>query len=185
MRIRCCKRCSKAFETERRSVYVCPECSSTSHRDTIIRDRTCLICGAVFQSTPNAKYCPTCRVEKQRENNVKNKRNGVARPIGSEDICIRCGSRYIVTGSAQKWCKACSAEGHKEVQRAYHSAYRTSHKEQIAAYAALMRENIKYCVVCGKVFGGRGPSVTCSDECAAIQLQRRIERKKRKRSGCD
>lgn len=173
MRFKRCKKCGKNFENTRRGAYLCLECSAASRKEHYIKNRTCLVCGGAFPGPPAARYCPSCRDDHLRELQSKCKRANTTRPIGSKDICIRCGAQYIVTGSSQKWCKSCAAEGRKEAQHAYARAYRAAHKAHIAAYAAAMRVDNKSCVICGRAFGGRGPAVTCSDACAREQLHRR------------
>ena len=176
MRIRHCKKCGITFATDRRKVYLCPACSSVAFREHYIKDRICIVCKKTFPGNPSSKYCPACLVDHKREMNRKFKRTGMGRPIGSEDICISCGSKYIVTGSKQKWCKACAASAAKAARRAYDRKYRESNREYIDSYYAAMRVDSKACVVCGRPFGGRGPTVTCSDACAKEQLRIRQKR---------
>lgn len=184
MRIRVCKRCEKHFEVEGRTVNYCPECSETVRREGYIKPRKCKICGVVFQGNPRAEYCAACLPEHRRQMNAKRRRVGTSRPIGSEDICLNCGQRYTVTSGTQKWCKDCAPACRRDANLACWARWRGAHKEAIAAHAREMRADIKACVVCGAAFGGRGPSVTCSDACAGEQLRRR-KRANRKRKEND
>lgn len=182
MRIRHCNRCGKSYQSKSREwwVYRCPECSEASHRENYIRPRSCTVCGQVFDGTPAAKYCPSCRADKKRERDAGS-RGRKTRALGSTDICVRCGESYTVTGPNQKRCPACAEAGAKEAKKQHAKGYRQAHKEQIAAYAAAMRQDSKVCVVCGAVFGGRGPAVTCSEACAKEQLRRRKRRAREKK----
>lgn len=175
MRTKKCHRCDEPFSPEGRNwqAHLCLACAQAARKENYIKSRRCIVCGATFIGTPRSKYCSTCRRDVQREQKSRNKRRGSARALGSTDICLRCGNQYTVTGSQQKWCRTCSETARAEAQKAYAQRYRDTHREQIAAHARACRANSKVCVVCGAVFDGRGPAVTCSEECAHAQLLRR------------
>ena len=53
MRMRKCKTCGKIFEVPAgKEMYLCPDCAAESKRKSVIRERTCKICGAVFWGIP-------------------------------------------------------------------------------------------------------------------------------------
>lgn len=95
----------------------------------VVKDRTCRQCGAVFRGGPRAWYCPSCRSERQREQNRRHKAKGPDRPIGSTDICVVCGKPYIVNGSRQKYCPDCAYDAVRAVDRPSSRAWNQAHKD--------------------------------------------------------
>lgn len=172
MRLRNCKRCGKPYETDRPDTYLCPACSADYNKSATVRDRVCRICGVTFPGGPRAWYCPSCREERQREADKRHKKTGSARPIGSTDICKRCGKEYIVNSGRQIYCKDCADAAVKETVRNHKRIYNYKNREKLYAHKREMRANRKVCVVCGKVFDADTPTVTCSDACASA-LRRR------------
>ena len=186
MRLKRCKRCGRDFWAPKTWNYLCPECGSAAKQETVMRPRTCRQCGAVFQGGPRAWYCPECRTERKRAQDRENKRTGKpARPIGSMDLCVRCGKEYTVNSGRQMYCPDCAKIVVREKERTRKKEYWAERKEQYADYKRAAADDSKVCVVCGKTFSARGPSVTCSEECArahksAQQLAADIKRGKRK-----
>lgn len=55
MRTRICKNCGKAFEVPTgKESYLCEECSRKSKSNSVLRERTCKICGASFVGYPRS-----------------------------------------------------------------------------------------------------------------------------------
>ncbi len=74
-----------------------------------LSQKTCVVCGAAFMGGSTARFCPTCREARKKEQDRK-RTKGVrarARKIGSTDICQCCGTEYVVRGGAQKYCPGC------------------------------------------------------------------------------
>ena len=186
MRLKRCKRCGKDFQAMKTWNYLCPECGAAAKRETVMSPRTCRQCGAVFQGGPRAWYCPECREERRRARDREYKRVGKpARPLGSADLCARCGQEYIVKNGRQMYCPECAEIAVREKERTRKKEYWAERQGQYADYKRDAADNSKVCVVCGKRFSGRGPSVTCSEDCArahksAQQLAADIKRGKRK-----
>lgn len=91
-------------------------------------------CGATFAGGPRAWYCPACRAVRQAETDRRYKaraRRGETRPLGSQDICARCGETYTVTGGLQRYCPACAPLAVAEIDRAQGLAYYAANKDQI------------------------------------------------------
>lgn len=144
---------------------MCPDCAKATKADTVIRDRVCRQCGASFPGGPRAWYCPACRRERKLAADREEKRHGSARKIGSTDLCVQCGSEYIVTSGRQMYCPACkdsaTAAAIRPIKREYAKTY--------AAKRAEIRQSAKHhkiCVVCGELIAIDSPTVTCSDDCA-------------------
>lgn len=118
---------------------------------------------------PKSKRCPECRDLVNRNRNAAFKRKGPARPIGSTDLCEKCGEPYIVSSGNQRYCPSCSSGAVRDNilknKREYQAQYNAEHTEERAAN----RSFNKVCVICGKVFDTDLPTVTCSPECDRIR----------------
>lgn len=168
MRLKKCKRCGLVFETAQQGKYLCDTCNKAAKLNSVYRERLCIDCGTTFLGFPASQRCESCNASHKRELD-RERRNRAARKIGSVDICIACGSRYIVAGGRQKYCPDCKAEqtgkNIREHKRDYQAAY-IADPAHAAAKQASRRYN-KVCVICGAVFDSRTPAVTCSLVCAA------------------
>lgn len=85
-----------------------------------LRMRVCRQCGIEFMGGPRAWYCPTCRIERQREQGrtcKQRQRKGQTRWLGSIDKCEVCGKDYIVNSARQRYCPDCAPERYREVDR--------------------------------------------------------------------
>ena len=138
-----------------------------------MRDRVCRQCGTIFSGGPRAAYCPTCRAERNKEATRRYKKSGAARPIGSTDICKRCGAEYVVDGCRQVYCKRCAADAVGDTVRAHKRDYNAANRDRLNAHKQAMREDRSVCVVCGRVFSPSTPTVTCSSDCATALRKRR------------
>ena len=175
MRLRNCKRCGTPYETDRPGTYLCPACSVEAKRESVIRDRICRQCGAVFPGGPRAWYCPSCRADRQRDADRRSKRTDPARPLGSTDTCKRCGGEYVVESGRQLYCKRCAEIAVRETVRAHKIEYTAENRDRLNAHKQAMRTDRKVCVVCGSVFDADTPTVTCSPSCAAKLRRQRQE----------
>lgn len=95
----------------------------------VVKDRVCRECSTVFQGGPRAWYCPSCREIRKKESLRKHRLNGTSRPLGSTDLCIVCGAPYIVNSSRQKYCKSCSYDAIRAVDRPASRAWNHDHKD--------------------------------------------------------
>ncbi len=129
-----CHKCGSIFDTESYTAILCPHCSRQARENSTLRTCICRECGTEFEGGPRAWYCPECRLERKRESLRCFRKNGPARPLGTTDICVRCGKQYIVTGWRQKYCPDCSADGTKEAvrphKRRYQQEYSSTHQPQ-------------------------------------------------------
>ncbi len=162
-----CKTCGAIFEGHSVDTR-CPDCRRVP--PVILREKTCIMCGAVYTTTaPRSFYCADCREIARRETDRKCKqlqRQGKTRQIGSTDTCMKCGNPYIVDGGRQKYCPDCAKSILRE--RAIQNYYATGReqKKKRIAERALATAN---CVICGKEFELIGQrSLCCSPECSAI-----------------
>ena len=171
MRQHICKKCGKIYLTDKPDSWYCPECAKES-RSNVLVEKTCAICGNSFVGYPRSKYCSTCRIEVQREQARKRRKNGPSRKLGSIDICQACGKKYVVAGGLQRYCPECGETVVAETIREQKRKYTLEHKDYANARRAELRNNRKICVVCGKPFTSLGPSVTCSPECATEHKRR-------------
>lgn len=161
-----CKDCGKIYLTDKNESWYCPECAKEHAKDVLI-DRVCSRCGAKFVGYPNSKYCPACLPEVIRERNREQRRSGPARPIGSIDLCQKCGKEYIVKSGLQKYCSDCAAEAIREKARARKRQYNRDNREYFNSLRRCVKDGRKVCIVCGNPFNSDTPTVTCSPECAA------------------
>lgn len=68
MRTRICKKCGKAFDVPTgKESYLCEECARNSKINSVLRERTCKICGASFMGYPRSFFCPACSAERKRQ----------------------------------------------------------------------------------------------------------------------
>ena len=119
---RVCQVCGKTFEGEHYALK-CPDCVQ-AERKTTLRPRTCRSCGATFTGGPRAWYRPTCRAERQREQQRKRRAQGGAlRPLGSTDTCVICGKSYVVNSARQKYCPDCAHDAVRAVDREQSKAW--------------------------------------------------------------
>ena len=182
MRQKACKHCGRTFEPATKYTYLCPECHAAAKASGVVLDRTCRQCGATFQGGPRAWYCPSCRADRRREQDRKRSKSGTARPIGSTDLCVKCGGEYIVASGRQKYCPNCAAQAVNQTVKTHKRQYAADRKDKITEYKAAMTSNRHVCIICGKVFDSDLPVVTCSVACDKIRRQRNQKRADGKRS---
>lgn len=182
MRLRNCKRCGKHYATDRPDTYLCPACSAAAKREAVVRDRICRQCGAVFPGGPRAWYCPACRAERKQDAERRYRRTGPSRPLGSTDICKRCGGEYVVESGRQVYCNRCAEIAVHETVLAHKRVYAAENSDIMAAYKQAMRTDRKVCLICGNVFDADTATVTCSASCAA-ELRRRRQQEADLRRG--
>lgn len=92
----------------------------------MLKRHTCVSCGAAFDGGPTARFCPVCRVKRQRRHTreyEQRKKRGLARELGSIDTCERCGNTYTVAGPNQRFCPECGARHTKERVKKYSRQY--------------------------------------------------------------
>lgn len=98
---------------------------------TVTKVRICRQCGKSFAGGPRAWYCPECRAQRRHEADVRFRAKGrrADRPMGSTDICQRCGAEYIVNSARQKYCHACAYEAVREADRPQSRQWNRTHKD--------------------------------------------------------
>lgn len=177
MHTRVCRMCGKPFAAEKTEAVYCPACAPKARAATVIRERTCMDCGAVFLGGPRARRCPDCRKTASREATRKYRASGGAsRPLGSVDLCERCGAPYVVNSSRQRYCKACAAPALAENIAPSKRAYNRQNAEHLGEIARERKTGIRLCAVCGAPIMGSTPSNTCSDACRAIRKRERLKK---------
>jgi endogenous inhibitor of DNA gyrase (YacG/DUF329 family) len=70
-----------------------------------MKDRECQMCGDLFNGTPKARFCPSCK----RIKNLRYKRKTEGwkgTVLGEGRECAECGKSFIVRAGAQKFCSA-------------------------------------------------------------------------------
>lgn len=162
---RICKYCGATYDGDPGS-SACPDCVA-AQKKTTLRPRTCRQCGKTFPGGPRAWYCPECRHERRKAADLRCKRNGPARPIGSTDTCEICGVEYTVNSGLQRYCPACAADAarendRKQARRWYAENGSPAERKAVRKAAAAPIA----CVVCGKMFVPTDASKTCSPECS-------------------
>lgn len=166
MRVKACKHCGAAFETDKPGAYLCPGCALKSRQKSVLRERVCIDCGAVFTGYPKSKRCPHCQTIVNCRRDAERRSNGPKRKLGSIDKCQCCGKDYVVDGGRQRYCKACAPVQTTQNIRSAKRAYMTEKKELFAPLKKESRQYNKICLVCGTVFDAETATVTCSPECA-------------------
>lgn len=136
----------------------------------MLQNRICKQCGIEFTGGPRAYYCESCRETRRMASNKEykvRKKKGLARQIGSIDICIRCGKEYSVNAGQQRFCQDCQKDHNLEHDRITGLKYYHLNKENINPVRNIRRQNgpIK-CDWCGKEFITHTRTKTCSPECS-------------------
>lgn len=186
MRNRICKNCGKVFEAPTgKESYLCEECVRKSKSNSVLRDRTCKICGASFMGYPRSFFCPECSAKRKKQQKKIYNQRKPSRPLGSVDTCEACGKPYIVNSGRQRYCPECAETKVKENIRAHKREYMAENSEKSKKLKAETRGKRYICPICGKEFEKHTPAATCSDECEKELRRRRqnradIKRGKRK-----
>lgn len=148
-----------------------------------VRPRTCRQCGATFNGGPRAWYCPSCRKEREKMRAAGYWKNGVSRPIGSSDLCEKCGQPYIVASGLQRYCESCRNDAVKEIDRQQGLEWYHKNADTYNSVRKIKRRKNQICVICGKEFPCDGTCRnTCSDDCRKVQRrewQRKAECKRK------
>lgn len=165
MRRKKCKNCGLEFDTDLKYKYLCDDCAKKAKQDSVMRDRTCSQCGVLFLGGPRARFCPSCRFQRQRDAN-KNRHTPATRPIGSVDYCVICGQPYTVSNGRQKYCPDCAPSAIASNVRVHKAIAYRQNKDEINQKRKDRRKPYKVCVICGSPFYSGDASVTCSPECA-------------------
>lgn len=183
MALKQCKYCGKNFAPTKKGQAVCSECLAAA-RATTIRPRTCRQCGTIFDGGPRAWYCPSCRAERRKEADLRRRKNGVQRPLGSTDHCEACGKEYVVKAARQRYCPECAQDATKEAAKK--AALERSHTEKFLKQRKLFPQSgMRVCVICGRPINAKTNTITCSPECQKkrmilAQQEADIQRGKRK-----
>lgn len=169
----CSDECRKADENQRRSAMT--QGRHGPKRQMLI----CQDCGREALVYPKSIRCPDCQKEaddRALADFRRRKAAGKTRPIGSVDICQRCGQPYTVNAGLQKYCKACAGEALREHNRVkalelYHDKYdgNPEEKERRSKKRRLPRYSPILCRVCGSEFiPETRHAAYCSPKCADI-----------------
>ena len=176
-----CKNCGKIYLTDKRESWYCPQCAKELKSD-VSRKKVCARCGVEFVGYPRSKYCENCAPIVSRERTKHYHQNGPARPIGSVDLCERCGKEYTVNSGMQKYCPDCAKIAVRETLNAQARKWKQLHLEEVKQKRQEMKKDRRVCVICGKPFSSPTPTVTCSPECEAENRRRRQAKADRKRN---
>lgn len=186
MRNRICKNCGKVFEVPTgKEAYLCEKCAKKSKSNSVLRERTCKICGVSFTGYPRSFFCPSCSAERKKQQKKIYNQRKPSRPLGSVDTCEACGKPYIVNSGRQRYCTECAEMKVKENIRAHKREYMAENSEKSKELKAETRGKRYICPICGKEFEKHTSAATCSDECEKELRRRRqnradIKRGKRK-----
>ncbi len=146
-----------------------------------LRMRGCRQCGTEFMGGPRAWYCPTCRIERQRESGRKCRQRtikGQTRRLGSIDKCEVCGKDYIVNSARQRYCPDCAPERVREVDREqghgwlkravekHGEEYFKDHLKRKREFWHKQNDKKHICPMCGSVFvPDKKNKKVCSERC--------------------
>lgn len=166
MRTRICKNCGKVFDVPtRKESYLCEECARKSKSDSVLRERTCKICGASFMGYPRSFFCPKCSADRKKQQKKIYNQRKPSRPLGSMDTCESCGKQYIVNSGRQRYCPECAKEQVNKNIRAHKREYMSKNKEKSQNLKNETRGKRYICVICGKEYEKHTSEITCSPEC--------------------
>ena len=135
-------------------------------------DYFCIDCGVPCHGAIVSRRCPSCQEEANKRNAAKSvarQAAGTARRIGAEYTCERCGRKYVLRGTGQKFCEECAPFAAVETERRRSIKYRSEHRQEINDRKRKGPFE-KVCVVCGKTFIAKNSvTLTCSPECRDIR----------------
>lgn len=169
--IRKCAECGRIYTptvNDPSQSYLCPECAKERRDGAVYQEKKCAKCGRKFLGFPKSKYCEQCALIAKKENKKIYEDKGAKRPIGSKDICARCGNEYIIKGGLQKYCPECARQANLEKQRERKKAQREQ-KKRADTKKKTAEERIKICVYCGNEFNNTVSGNLCSEECREKQ----------------
>lgn len=161
----------------RSEAYLCPECATETKRKSVILERICKNCGATFLGYPRSFFCPSCSVERKKQQKKIYKQRKPTRPLGSMDVCEVCGKQYIVNSGRQRYCPECAKEQVNKNIRAHKREYMAENIEKSEELKAETRGKRYICPICGKEFEKHTSAATCSPEC-----ERELRRRRQNRS---
>lgn len=162
---RICSKCYKAFEAKTRYAFLCEACRLATKQESVVRQRTCTVCGKNFEGGPKAIYCPDCRALARREAKARFQKKGPQRKLGSTDQCKKCGKEYVVESGLQKYCKECAEEATAEAAAPKKRANAAARYKQKKKREREVRQNGTPCPCCGKGFTA-GPGKFICNDCA-------------------
>lgn len=175
MRIRACKNCGQLFEVPTgKEAYLCEECARKSKYNSVLRERTCKICGSSFTGYPRSFFCPECSAERKKHQKKIYKQRKPSRPLGCVDVCENCGKEYIVKSGLQKYCSDCAKNKVAENIRAHKREYMAENKERSQALKNATKGKRYVCIICGKEYEKHNVEITCSPECQK-EYRRRVQ----------
>ena len=180
---KCCAVCGAPLPPSRRKYCSDACCNAAQHklptansgkpRKLPFREITCIDCGVKVVRPVKCKRCQACQDAKDRANAAiyaARRRAGKTRKMGSIDLCKSCGKPYVVTGSLQRYCKACAEtavhENIKAATRALGEKYRADpeKREQITQGKRRVPAK-KVCAYCKNEFMGTWSGIYCSESC--------------------
>ncbi len=167
----CSDACQQAAIKQRRNAL------SPGRHGPKLKTIICPDCGREVQAYTKSYRCPECQRAADALANAEFKRRkaaGKIRPLGSTDLCQRCGQPYTVEAGLQKYCKNCAEIALKEHYREkgieyYHEKYDNDQleKEHRNQRRRLPRYNAIQCRICGNLFiPETRHAVYCSKKCA-------------------
>ena len=167
----CCDGCAQIGANQ-----LAREVTSKRQRPPLYRMITCPDCGRTVHVHIKSKRCAECQAAADRQHNTEyrqRRRAGHSRPLGSYDLCERCGQRYIVESGMQRYCKACApiaiAENDRAAARAWNRTAYSDPQKRADKNSGRRRPAppSAVCPVCGRSFTpGSARSVYCSAACA-------------------
>lgn len=138
-------------------------------------EKQCIDCGTSYIGHIKSIRCPACQSEARKRYNVESqarRRAGIAREMGSTDLCEACGKPYIVVGPLQRYCKDCAPEAVRANLRAESIAYNRRRYGTAEARAELNKKRrddraaiAVVCKQCGREFIAENGALFCSEEC--------------------
>ena len=151
----------------------------------VVKERVCRQCGARFPGGPRAWYCPDCRLARRREADRRYREKGrkADRPLGSTDICERCGKPYVVKSARQRYCPACAYEAVREADRPASRAWNQAHKAEYYPAKNASRRKERFCVICGAPITAKTSTITCSPACKQRRNRQRNQAAEARRAG--
>ena len=177
MRTRICKNCGKVFEVPTgKEAYLCEECAKKSKSNSVLRERTCKICGVSFMGYPRSFFCPECSADRKKQQKKIYNQRKPSRPLGSTDICEVCGKPYIVNSGRQKYCPECAKEQVNKNIREHKREYMAENADKSRKLKADARGKRYICPICGNEFEKHTSTPVCSPECER-ELKRRRQNK--------
>ena len=172
--IKRCEVCGENFYTDKPAAKTCSSCRELAEQQReAARYKTCEICGEQFYEAHASRYCPACRDEAYRRQQLECHARARAEARAG-NTCEVCGKPLTEFRAGTKYCLDCRGKAHterarerKRLLRASQSVERKVTCQKCGKEFLTSKSNAKYCPDCRDCRTGSSAQVvkTCEAKC--------------------